>query len=248
MLVRIKDAIISIFVVVSFGAIIIMVYHFEMEKGHRDLAKRIIGLSSKGGPPETIEGLKQAIALYEKQIDLNVKTGVQTGTYWKILAIRLADKGMHEDALQAFDRALYYKADDPTLFYLTGESASIAAAGTLNFSNNSVSEKERLLSLAESAYLRSIELDPTYAKPKLGLGILYTFDMDRPQDALPHLDRYLQINSGDIRGMFVAARAYFMTDNLDRAIEIYERIIYRTKDPRVKTEAQNNIATIRDMM
>jgi len=247
-LVRIKDAIISIFVVVSFGAIIIMVYHFEMEKGHRDLAKRIIGLSSKGGPPETIEGLKQAIALYEKQIDLNVKTGVQTGTYWKILAIRLADKGMHEDALQAFDRALYYKADDPTLFYLTGESASIAAAGTLNFSNNSVSEKERLLSLAESAYLRSIELDPTYAKPKLGLGILYTFDMDRPQDALPHLDRYLQINSGDIRGMFVAARAYFMTDNLDRAIEIYERIIYRTKDPRVKTEAQNNIATIRDMM
>jgi tetratricopeptide (TPR) repeat protein len=248
MLIRVKDAIISLFVVVSFGAIIIMVYHFEMEKGHRDLAKRIVGLSSKGGPPETIDGLKQAIALYEKQIELNVKMGAQTGVYWKILAIRLAGKGMHMDALQAFDRALYYKGDDPTLFFLTGESASIAAANTLNFKDNSDFERERLQNLAESAYLRAIELDPTYAKPKLGLGILYTFDMDKPEAALPHLDRYMQINSGDIRGMFVAARAYYMAENFDRAVELYERIIYRTKDPKVKAEAQNNIAFIRDMM
>jgi len=248
-LIRVKDAIIGLFVIVTFGALIVMVYHFEMEKGHRDLAKRIVGLSSKkGGPPESIDDLKKAIALYERQIDLNIKTGAQTGAYWKILAIRLADKGMHRDALDAFERALYYKADDPTIFYLTGESASIAAASTLDFNSNSAVERERLLNLAESAYLRAIDLDPTYAKPKLGLGILYTFDMDRPADAVPHLDRYLQINSRDVSGMFVLARAYFMTGENERAVDLYNRIISRSKDPKVKAEAQNNIGMIRDLM
>ena len=248
MLIRVKDAIIGIFVLVSFGILVSMVYHYEIDKGHRDLAKRIIGVSSKGGPPETIEGLKQAIALYEKQIELNVKIGAQTGVYWKILAIRLADKKMHNEALQAFERALYYKGDDPTIFYLTGESASIAAANTLDFKPDSASERQRLLNLAESAYLRAIELDPTYAKPKLGLGILYTFDMDRAADAIPHLDRYIQINSRDASGMFVLARAYFMTGENDRAIDLYNRIISRSKDPKVKAEAKKNIEMIRDMM
>jgi len=247
-LIKVKDAIIGLFVLVTFGALIVMVYHFEMEKGHRDLAKRIVGLSSKGGPPEGIDDLKKAIALYERQIDLNVKTGAQTGVYWKILAIRLADKGLHNEALQAFERALYYKGDDPTIFYLTGESASIAAANTLEFKSDSASERERLLTLAESAYLRAIELDPTYAKPKLGLGILYTFDMDRAAAAIPHLDRYLQINSRDVSGMFILARAYYMTGENDRAIDLYNRIITRTKDPKVKTEAQNNIEIVRNSM
>jgi tetratricopeptide (TPR) repeat protein len=247
-LIRVKDAIIGLFVIVSFGAIIVMVYHFEMEKGHRDLAKRIVGLSPKGGPPETIDGLKNAIALYERQIDLNVKTGAQTGVYWKILAIRLADRGMHKDALDAFERALYFKADDPTIFYLTGESASIAAASTLDFNANSVAERDRYQRLAESAYLRAIELDPTYAKPKLGLGILYTFDMDRPADAVLHLDRYLQIAPSDIRAMFILARAYYMTGENDRAVDLYNRIISRSKDPKVKAEAQNNIGIIRDLL
>jgi len=247
-LINVKDAVVGLLVAAILGGLVALVYHYEMDKGYRDLAKRIVGLSSKGRSPETVDDLKKAIALYENQIELNVKTGAQTGVYWKILAIRLADKGMHEDALQAFERALYYKADDPTLFYLTGESASMAAASTLNFNSSSPAERERYLNLAESAYLRSIELDPTYAKPKLGLGILYTFDMDRPSDALPHLERFMQIVPGDIGGMAVAARAYYMTENFERSIELYNRIITRTKDPKVKSEAQNNIETIRNLM
>jgi tetratricopeptide (TPR) repeat protein len=246
-LINVKDAVIGLLVVVIFGALIALVYHYEMNKGYRDLAKRIVGLSSRGKSPETIDDLKKAIALYENQIELNVKTGAQTGVYWKILAIRLADKGMHKDALGAFERALYYKTDDPTLFYLTGESASMAAASTLNFNSNSPEERERYLNLAESAYMRSIDLDPTYAKPRIGLGILYTFDMDRPSDALPHLERYLQIAPSDIRGMFVTARAYFMTENYERAIELYGRITARTKDSKVKAEAQNNMEIIRNL-
>jgi len=245
---RTKDVLFGILVVLIIGALLVGVYRYAQSKVHADLAKRIAEISPRGGPPETIEGLRAAIALYEAQIELNVKEGAQTGVYWKILAIRLADKGMHRDALDAFEHAVQFTPEDPTLFYLTGESASIVAAASLGFSGNAGTEKEHYTRLAESAYLRSIQLDSVYAKPRLGLGILYTFDQNRAEEAVPHLERYVELSPNDIRGMFVLARAYYMTESYDRAIELYDRIISRTKDPKVKAEAQNNKEIIRNLI
>jgi tetratricopeptide (TPR) repeat protein len=221
------------------------VYRHEKSKVHQDLAKRIAELSPRGGPPETIEGLKTAIAAYEAQIELNVKEGAQTGVYWKILAVRLADRGMHRDALDALERALYYNSADPTLFYLSGDYASTVAASIVGFSGNADSEKAHFFQLAENSFLRAIELDNSYPKPRLGLGILYAFDLERPAEAILHLERYLEQISSDVKAMFVLARAYYMTQNYDRAIELYDRIIARSKDPKVKAEAQNNKDIIR---
>jgi tetratricopeptide (TPR) repeat protein len=245
---KFKEAVLSILVLSIIGCTIVWLYRYEKSKVHTDLAKRIAELSPRGGPPETIDGLKAAIAAYEKQIELNVKEGAQTGVYWKILAIRLADKGMHRDALDAFERALYFKGDDPTLLYLTGESASATAASALDFSGNSGAERQRFQNLAESAYLRSIQLDATYAKPRLGLGILYTFEMNRPAQAIPHLERYRELMAKDLKGMFALARAYYMTESYDRAIELYDLIISQSKDPKVRAEAQNNKEIIRDLI
>jgi tetratricopeptide (TPR) repeat protein len=113
---QIKELILGIFVVLIIGTAMLWIYRYEKNKVHANLAKRISELSPRGGPPETIDGLKAAIAAYEAQIELNVKEGAQTGAYWKILAIRLADKGMHRDALDAFERALHFTIDDPTLY------------------------------------------------------------------------------------------------------------------------------------
>jgi len=244
---KFKEVVLAILVLSVIGSALVWVYRYERNKVHVNLAKRIADLSPRGGPPETIEGLKAAIAAYEAQIELNVKEGAQTGVYWKILAIRLADKGMHRDALDAYERALHFNGDDPTLLYLTGESASAAAASTLAFSGNSAAERERYLDLAESAYLRSIQLDATYAKPRLGLGILYTFEMNRAAQAIPHLERYRELIPKDLKGMFVLARAYYMTESYDRAIELYDLIISQSKDPKVRAEAQNNKEIIRNL-
>jgi tetratricopeptide (TPR) repeat protein len=245
---RIKETTLGILVFLIIATLVLLIYKWEKDRGHSYLAKRISELSPRGGPPETIEGLKEAIAAYEAQIELNVKEGAQTGVYWKILAIRQADKGLHRDALDSFERALYYNAEDPTLFYLTGESASVVAASTLGFQGNSAAEKEKYSALAESAYLRAIQLDPTYAKPRLGLGVLYTFDMDRPGEAVVHLERYMQMMPNDLKGMFVLARAYYMTESYDLALEMYDRIISKTKDDKVRTEAYKNKETIRSQM
>jgi tetratricopeptide (TPR) repeat protein len=143
---------------------------------------------------------------------------------------------------------MYYNISDPTLFFLTGESASIVAANALQFSINSRSEREFYQNLAESAYLRAIAIDGAYAKPLLGLGILYTFDLDRPAEAIPHLLRYLDFFSNDIKVMFVLARAYYMTESYEKAVDLYDRIITRTKDPAVRAEAQNNKEIVMELM
>ncbi|MDR0495154.1 MAG: tetratricopeptide repeat protein [Treponema sp.] len=245
---QIKELALGVLVVLVIGTAMLWVYRHEKSKAHANLAKRIAELSPRGGPPETIDGLKAAIAAYEAQIELNIKEGAQTGAYWKILAIRLADKGMHRDALDAFERALHFNIDDPTLYYLTAESASAVAASVLGFSGNSVTEKNHFSKLAESSYLKSVELDGNYAKPRIGLGILYAFELNRPEEAIPHMERYLQLAPNDVKGMFVLARAYYMTESYDNAVELYDRIISKTRDPKVKAEAQNNKEIIRDLI
>jgi len=245
---RKKEVVFGIFSILIIGLTIYGIVSFMQNKVRTDLAKRVAQLSPRGGPPETIEGLRKAIALYEEQIERNVQEGAQTGVYWKILAIRLADKGMHRDALDAFERALHYIPEDPTLFFLIGDSASVVAASTLGFSGNAGTEKEHYTRLAETAYLRAIQLDEVYVKPLLGLGILYTFDQNRAAEAVPYLERYIKLTPNDIKGMFVLARAYYMIESYDRAIELYDRIIARTKDPKVRAEAQNNKELIRDIL
>jgi tetratricopeptide (TPR) repeat protein len=245
---KFKEVMMSLLAIALIAGGGVVMYKYIKNKPHNDLAKRVAELSPMGGPPETIEGLRTAIALYEAQIELNVKEGAQTGTYWKILAIRLADRGMHRDALDAIERAIYFNAEDPVLFYLTGDYAAVLAASAVGFSGNAAAERGKYQTLAEAAYLRAIQLDPTYTKPRLGLGILYVFDLERPLDAIPHLQRYMEISPSDIKGMFVLARAYYMTSAFDDAVELYDRIIARTKDAKVKAEAQNNKELIRKLI
>ena len=230
---KVKDWIIGISVIAVLVALVIIVYNHETNKKHVGWARQW------GGPPETIEGLRAAIAQYEEQIERHVKDGAQTGIYWKILGMRLAERGMHRDALDAYERAIRFNTDDPVLFFRTGESALAVAASSLGFSPN-FNEREHFMNLAESSFLRSVQLDSAYARPRLSLGILYTVHLDRPSEAIPHMERYLELAPNNVWGMSVLARAYYMAGNNSRAIEMYDRIITRTKDPQVKLEAQNN--------
>jgi tetratricopeptide (TPR) repeat protein len=245
---KVRDVIVALLILFAVGWGVVSLYRQGRNNVHANLAKRMAELSPRGGPPETIDGLKAAIAAYEAQIELNVKEGAQTGVYWKILALRLADRGMHRDALDALEKAIYYNSEDASLFFFTGDYASIVAAATVGFSGNSTAEKEHFTRLAENSYLRAIQLDPVYTKPLLGLGILYTFDLNRPDEAIPYMERYHEISPSEIRGMFVLARAYFMTQKYDSAINMYDKIIAKTKDQKIKAEAENNKETIRNII
>ena len=243
-----KEILLGLIVIGVFGWLVTYIYRYESATKNKELAKRISELSPRRGPPETIENLRQAIALYENQIERNVQEGAQTGIYWKILAIRLADKGLDNDALEAFERAIYYNSDDPVIFYLTGISAAKVAQKKIGFTADDREEKERYYQLSENAYLQAIKLDETYTKAMYGLAVLYAFELDRPQDAISQIDRYLQIQKSDINAMFILARSYYLMRSYSSAIEVYEKIAEQTKDRKIKEEAFKNIELVRGVM
>ncbi|MDR3167781.1 MAG: tetratricopeptide repeat protein [Treponema sp.] len=215
---------------------------YQRNKGRNTLAVRIAELGN-GGTPESIEGLRSAITVYEAQIDQHVKDAAQAGVYWKILATRLQDRGLHNEALNALERSIYYTPEDPAACYLTGVSAAIVAKSSLNFSGENTA-KDTYFALAESAYLRAIELDEAYARPRYGLSVLYLFELNRPEEAVPHLLRYLEIETRDVDAMFLLARAYYMTGRYEEALSLYDRIITLTRDEVKRAEAGKNKETV----
>ena len=237
---RFKEFIAAILILAAVGSLIYFMYQRGSTKTNRELARRMAEISPRGGPPETIDGLRKAIALYEDQIERNVREGAQTGVYWKILGTRLAEGKMHNDALLAFERAIYYNSEDPVLYYLTGVSAGAVAKSFIGASSDSERQRDHYYNLAESAYLRALELDATYTRSMYGLGVLYVFELDRPQDGIVQLERYLQILPADTSAMFILAAAHYLLENFSRAVDLYDRIIDRTKDKKIKEEAQNN--------
>ena len=243
-----KDTFVALLAVGIIAGSIALFYNFERNRERRNLATHVAGFSPRGATPRTVEGLVDAIARYQARIDRHVRDAAQTGAYWKILGIRLADQGMHRLAVDAFEQAIEFNPDDPTLFFLLGESASRVAASTLEFPGGAPSERLEYFALAESAFLRAIELDATYGRPRFSLGVMYVFDLDRPEDAIVQLGLFLQISPRDVAGMFVLARAYVVTERFLPAIELYERILSMSGDSSVRAEAQANLNMVRELM
>ncbi|GHV61563.1 hypothetical protein AGMMS49587_06020 [Spirochaetia bacterium] len=239
-----KNLILIIIVAALIGAGITALYRYQQRDKDRLLAKRIAELSSpRSGIPDTIEGLREAIAAYEDAIDRYTQAAVKTGTYWKILSIRLADKSMHKEALDALEQALLYNTEDATVFYLTGVSAVMAAKASLDPAPKpgaQQNDRDRYFTMAEQAFKRSIELDSAYAKPRYELGLLYMMELDRSAEAVPQLERYLELLPRSVDGMSALARSYYLTADYRKAIDLYDRIIVTTKDANIKAEAQAN--------
>ncbi|GHT75157.1 hypothetical protein FACS1894124_6110 [Spirochaetia bacterium] len=237
----------GIIVLAVLAAGFIAVHQYQKQKARYDLASRVADLGGRGGPPPTIEGLTRAIELYEDQIEAYVRDAAQTGVYWKILATRLQDKALHHKALEALERAVYYTPEDQNLQYRTGVSAAAVAKGYIDFSgNNNPGEGNRFYTMAETAYLKSIALDSTYSRPHYGLGVLYVFELNRPEDAIPHLERYQELTTNNVDGMFVLAAAYYMTGRYEPALKAYDKILSITKDTAKRAEAERNRQTVMD--
>ncbi|MDR0402969.1 MAG: tetratricopeptide repeat protein [Treponema sp.] len=229
-----------ILVILALGICGVVVYKRFAERN--SLARQIADLSPRGAPPRSIEDLRKAIALYERKIEAHVQDAAQTGVYWKILGSRLIDKGLYGEALEALEQAARYYPEDETVHYLIGVSAGTSAKSEY-FSGP---ESASLFRTAEQAYLRAIDIDERYSKALYGLSVLYVFEFNRPAEAVPYLERFLDINKSDTDAMFVLARAHYMTENYEAAADLYDRIISVSKDPEKKAQAGANKQQVLD--
>lgn len=242
---KMKPVLILVVAAVAVGGVGFGAYRFNRS---RSVNAQISKLVSNGAPPETIEGLREAIDVYESKIEDQVRNAAQAGIYWKILAQRYMDRGMYDEALDALKRAVSYFPEDSTLYYMTGLSASVMAKSSLDFSRTGAAkvERDRLFALAVDAHSRAVQLDPKNVRALYALGVLYVFELDRPVDAVPVMERYLALQSKDADAMFILARAYYVLGRRDDAVALYDRILAATKDAARKSEAENNKKTVLD--
>lgn len=212
--------------------------------------KRIIRMQKMEegvGSPTTIEELKTAIEKYDARIaDLQLSQ-TQVGIWYKILGTRYLDNKMYGEALKAFQSALQYYPDNQNLYYYVGICAGYMSHTALDYNaTGNMEQKYNYLKLAETAYLRAIEIEPRYSRALYALSVLYVYELDEPAKAIPYLEKVLDIEKKHTDAMFVLARAYYSTYEFDKAVEMYDKIISVTTSDKKKADAEANKKIVLD--
>ncbi len=197
--------------------------------------------------PTTIEELKDAIKKYQERVADVQLAQSQIGIWYKILGTRYLDNKMYGEALKAFQEALTYYPDNQNLYYYVGVCAGYMSHASLDYNASGTNEiKYNYLKLAEEAYLRAIAIEDRYVRALYGLGVLYVFELDEPEKAIPHLEKALSIDTKNLDTMFVLARAYYSSYEFDKSIAMYDRIIETTKSDDTKKTAEENKKIVLD--
>ncbi len=211
--------------------------------------KRMQKLEEGVSNPTTKEELEDALKKYEARAMDLVSTEAQSGMWYKILGTRYLDEAMYRKAYEAFQKALMYYPDNANLYYYVAICAGYIANSELDFGATGaieVAERANYLKLSESAYLRALEIDPRYYRAMYGIGVLYVFELDQPNDAIPYLERFLETQKRDSDAMFVLARAYYQTYQFDKAVVLYDQIISLNPNAEKTAEAKANKKIVLD--
>ena len=197
--------------------------------------------------PTTIEELKDAIKKYgERAADVQLANS-QVGIWYKILGTRYLDQRMYGEALKCFQEALKYYPDNQNLYYYVGVCAGYMSHAAMDFGASGSREvRYNYLKLAEDAYLRAIAIEDRYVRALYGIGVLYVFELDEPEKAIPHLEKAIDIDTRNTDAMFVLARAYYSTYEFEKAAGMYDKIIAVTKSAEIKATAEENKKTALD--
>lgn len=197
--------------------------------------------------PTTVEELKDAIAKYQERVaDIQLAQS-QIGIWYKILGTRYLDTKMYGEALKCFQEALKYYPDNQNLYYYVGVCAGYMSHAALDYNASGTNEiKYNYLKLAEDAYLRAITIEDRYVRALYGLGVLYVFELNQPEKAIPCLEKALSVDTNNLDAMFVLARAYYSTYEFDKSVEMYDKIISVTKSAETKANAEENKKIVLD--
>ncbi|MFW5801864.1 MAG: tetratricopeptide repeat protein [Spirochaeta sp.] len=201
------------------------------------LVERVARLEESGFSGQEIEDariqeLESEVSTYRDIVDEKVQANGQLMIYYRMLGIRYLDRQMYGPAMEALENALEITPANAQLhsYY------AVAAAQTAK-AKYDPAEQQSLFDIAEAAYSRALELNPNLSQALYGFAVLLVFELDRPDDALPHLDRLLERQRKHIDGRFVRAYAHAALGNVQEAIADYDAIIDLTPNTDVRREA-----------
>ena len=192
--------------------------------------------------PTSEAELKDAISKYLRRIDDIMVASERVGTWYKTLGTRYLDKKMYKNALECFQKAIEFYPENQNLYYRVGVCAAFMAKNSLDFNEEGL--EERYYKLAVKAYKRAIEIDPNYEKAMYALSVLYVFELNTPDEAIPLLEKAIDGKMKPLDELFLLGRAYFMVGENEKAIASFQRIVEISGSEEQRKKAKENIDII----
>lgn len=197
--------------------------------------------------PTTIEEIRDAIDKYDAHVRETQMAMSQIGIWYKMLGNRYLDNKMYGEALKCFQEALKYYPANQNIYYYVGVCAGYMSHAALDFGGTgSSNQKYNYLRLAEEAYLRAIKLDDRYTSAMYALGVLYVYELEESEKAIPYLEKLLTIDTKHTDAMFVLASAYYLNGENSKAVALYDKVGQVSKSSEKKEAAEINKKIILD--
>jgi len=209
-------------------------------RNRTDLAARMAAEEGKAEDDQRIAELKADIRGTEKLVEKTIEAVRDEGTYWRLLGMKYMDYRMWGPAMDAFDKAVAIYPEHSVLLYNRSISASQMA-----LSSDTPELRNSYLLRSEAGYRRALAIDPKYSSPMYALAALLVFEMNRPREAAPLLENYLEIERSDINARFLLARVYLEAGMKGDALNLYDEIIRiagNTSDVRKAEDLYNRVA------
>lgn len=210
------------FLIIISGIILTLVLSCGQQE--KNLLERLFDLESRskqGASPSRIDELQAAIKESQAQVEKVIAENEKLSSFWRLLTVRYAESGMFGQAFESAKKALMFSPNDAGLYYLLGVAAGNMAKTAITETANPEGARARWLSLSESAYREALKLDPKNYRSMYGIAVLYVFELDNPEAALPYLEDYLAVQQKDVDGYFLYGRALYASGRLQDAVTAY---------------------------
>lgn len=190
---------------------------------------------------DRIAELRADIERYQSEVSATVDQMIRVATFQKMLANELMQQELYGPALDALTAAITIQTDNPVLYYLAGVASARSAKAQA-----APSDGQALLQQAERYYRTALEIRPDYEEALFGLTVLLAFELDRAQEALEYADLLAQLETGDFSVRFLHANVLVRAGELDRAIDVYDRIASDATGEQ-RRQAQDNRDRLREV-
>jgi len=186
-------------------------------------------------PKERIEELKGEVRKWKDTVDKKVEASGQLGNYYKLLGGAYREESMYGPALEAYQEAIRIFPENSILHFKAAlSSAQLAVALPPGI------ERDQMLETSEAYYLMALERNRQYGEALYGLSVLYIFEMNRPLEAIPYVDELIMLEKNNMEALFLRARLYVLTGEVDKAIQVYSVIMEESKNQEKQDQARIN--------
>lgn len=188
------------------------------------ILRRLVATDSEGYKGEEVSEervaeLERHVRQYHDRVVELVKKQGELGILYRMLALQYVDGQMYGPALANLEKGLDIYPNNHTMLYYAG-----LCAGQLAKAEPDEGARREGLREAAHYYRRAIALRSSYVEARYALAVLYVFELERAEEAVPHLQRVLEVQEGHTRAKFLLARVRTEQGRLEEAARLYAEI------------------------